>query len=155
MSGQHVFQLLANAVLAALFERSRSDQGQFVEVPMIDALTSFTLVEHGSAAIAEPPQGPAGYRRIVAPERRPFRTSDGWMAVLPYSARNYDDLFRAGGRSDLLDDPRVRTASERNAHAGALYAEVEPIIADPAHDVRSRPIRRLAQERLPWRGRGR
>lgn len=117
------------AVLAALLHRERTGDGQLVEVPMIDALTSFTLVEHGSAAIAEPPQGPAGYRRIVAPERRPFRTSDGWMAVLPYSARNYDDLFREGGRSDLVDDPRVSTASERNAHAGALYAEVETIIA--------------------------
>ena len=117
------------AVLAALFRRERTGEGQFVEVPMIDALSSFTLVEHGCAAIPDPPLGPAGYQRIVAPERRPFASSDGWVAVLPYSASNYNDLFREGGRDDLVDDPRVLSARTRMDRAGELYAAVVPIIA--------------------------
>jgi crotonobetainyl-CoA:carnitine CoA-transferase CaiB-like acyl-CoA transferase len=117
------------AVLAAMFHRERTGEGQFVEVPMIDALTSFTLVEHGCAAIPEPPLGPAGYPRVLAAERRPYATTEGWVAVLPYSASNYNDLFREGGRLDLIDDPRVLSAAARVANAADLYALIEPIIA--------------------------
>lgn len=144
---------LVYAVLAALFHRERTGEGQFVEVPMIDALTSFTLVEHGSAAIPEPPLGPAGYQRIVTPERRPVATSNGWMAVLPYSVANYNDLFRVGGRDDLIDDPRARSARSRMANAGELYALVTPIIATrttefwvefcSAHDIPAAAVRSL------------
>ena len=117
------------AVLAAMFHRERTGEGQFVEVPMIDALTSFTLVEHGCAAIPEPPLGPAGYPRVLAAERRPYATTDGWVAVLPYSASNYNDLFREGGRLDFIDDPRVLSAAARVANAADLYALIDPIIA--------------------------
>lgn len=117
------------AVIAALFHRERTGEGQFVEVPMIDALTSFTLVEHGCAAIPEPALGPAGYPRITAPDRRPFRTLDGWLSVLPYSAANYDDLFREGGRTDLIGHDMVRSARARNRNAAQLYEAVAPIVA--------------------------
>jgi crotonobetainyl-CoA:carnitine CoA-transferase CaiB-like acyl-CoA transferase len=117
------------AIVAALFRRASTGEGQFIEVPMIDVLSSFTLVEHGAAAIPVPPLGPAGYRRIVAPDRRPYRTLDGWLAVLPYSASNFNDLYREGGRVDLVDDPRVLSAVSRNRHASELYAALGPIIA--------------------------
>lgn len=117
---------VAYAVMAALFHRERTGEGQRVEVPMIDALTSFTLVEHGCAAV--PMMGPAGYPRILAADRRPFRTLDGWVAVLPYSGPNYDDLFREGGRTELVGDERTRTARARNQNAAYLYSAVAPII---------------------------
>jgi len=141
------------AVLAALFHRERTGEGQFVEVPMIDALTSFTLVEHGCAAIPEPPLGSAGYRRVLAAERRPYATTNGWVAVLPYSASNYNDLFREGDRLDLIDDPRVLSASARAVNAGDLYALIDPIIATRSsefwieycsrHDIPAGPVRSL------------
>lgn len=116
------------AVLAALFHRERTGEGQFVEVPMVDAISSFTLVEHGAAAIPEPPLGPAGYPRILIPERRPYATADGWIAVLPYSTKDYNALFVEGGRTELVDDPRILTATARMQHASELYAVVEQIL---------------------------
>lgn len=37
---------LVNAVLAALLAKERSGQGQYVEVPMLETMVAFTLVEH-------------------------------------------------------------------------------------------------------------
>jgi crotonobetainyl-CoA:carnitine CoA-transferase CaiB-like acyl-CoA transferase len=96
---------------------------------MADVMASFVLVEHGAAAIPEPPLAPAGYRRVLVPTRRPQRTLDGWASVLPYTRDNYHDLFREGGRDDLVGDERVRSAQARVANAGELYEVVEEIVA--------------------------
>ena len=121
--------VIAYSVLAALFHRERTGIGQHIEVPMVDVMTAFTLVEHGAAAIPEPPIGPAGYQRILTPERKPQRTLDGWIAVLPYTAKSYNDLFREGGRPDLVDDERTRSGRARIANAGSLYRDVASVIA--------------------------
>lgn len=117
------------SILAALFHRERTGLGQHIEVPMVDVLSSFVLVEHGAGAIARPPTQSAGYRRILTPNRRPQRTLDGWIAVLPYSKDHYDALFQAGGRSDLLGDERYATGSARVANSHFLYGEIHAIIA--------------------------
>jgi len=116
------------AVLAALLHRGRTGEGQRVEVPMIDVMTAFTLVEHAGAATAVPPQGPPGYPRILNPERKPQRTADGWINVLAYTRKNYEDLFREAGRSDLADDNRIISARSRIEHADALYRDVAEIL---------------------------
>jgi crotonobetainyl-CoA:carnitine CoA-transferase CaiB-like acyl-CoA transferase len=120
---------IAYAVMAALVQRGRTGEGARVEVPMVDVMSSFMLVEHGAGAIGFPPQTPAGYERILNPERRPQRSLDGWVSVLPYSRQNYQDLFRAGGRPDLVDDERIRSARARVRNASTLYRDVAEIVA--------------------------
>ena len=119
---------IAYAVLAALFHRERTGEGQRVEVPMVDAMTAFMLVEHAGAATARPPQGEPGYQRILNPERKPQRSKDGWVSVLPYTAENFEDIFRAGGRDDLAGDDRIRSPRSRLQHTDALYREVAAIL---------------------------
>ncbi|HET6916752.1 MAG TPA: CoA transferase [Acidimicrobiales bacterium] len=115
---------IAYAVTAALFRRAVTGEGDSVEVPMVDTVTSFILVEHGSSAIPRPPLGPAGYPRILTPHRRPWRTKDGWIMVLPYTREHYDALFAATGRTDLLGDERYATGRARIANSGFLYDQV-------------------------------
>ena len=117
------------AILAALFHRERTGEGQRVEVPMVDAVRAFMLVEHGAAAIPQPPLGPAGYQRILTPERRPQPTSDGWIHVLPYHQEHYDTLFAVGGRDDMVGDPRTATGRARIENSDWLYSQVRPIMA--------------------------
>jgi crotonobetainyl-CoA:carnitine CoA-transferase CaiB-like acyl-CoA transferase len=116
------------AVLAALFHRERSGEGQHIEVPMTQAMTAFMLVEHGAGGVSQPPTGPAGYQRILTPERRPQRTADGWINVLPYSKQQYDTLFAAGGREDLLGDARYADGRARIANSDFLYQQVRAIL---------------------------
>lgn len=120
---------IAYAVLAALFHRARTGEGQRIEVPMTDAVKAFMLVEHGAGAILRPPLGPAGYERILTPERRPQRTKDGWINVLPYSKESYDALFTAGGRDDLIGDERYQHGRARIENSDFLYQQVRKILA--------------------------
>ena len=117
------------AVLAALLHRERTGAGQHIEVPMTEAVKAFMLVEHGAGAVPEPPLGPAGYQRVLTPERRPQRTADGWINVLPYSKEQYDAIFTAGGREDLLGHPSYADGRSRVAHSDFLYQQVRGIIA--------------------------
>ena len=115
---------MAYAILAALVHRERTGEGQRIEVPMIDVMRAFMLVEHGAGAIPLPPVDRPGYRRILTPERRPHPTADGWINVLPYTKENYEALFRAGGREDLLDDERIASRQARVANSDSLYRDV-------------------------------
>jgi crotonobetainyl-CoA:carnitine CoA-transferase CaiB-like acyl-CoA transferase len=112
------------SVLAALYRRSVTGLGDHIEVPMAETVTAFTLVEHGAAAIPQPPLGPAGYPRILTPHRRPWPTKDGWMMVLPYTKEHYDSIFAAAGRDDLLGDERYSTGRKRIANSSFLYNTV-------------------------------
>jgi len=95
---------------------------------MVDVMKSFMLVEHGANAIPVPAMGPAGYRRTMSPDRRPQRTADGWVHILPYSGENYADLFRHGGRLDLIDDPRLASRKARTDNIDMLYEAVAEVI---------------------------
>jgi crotonobetainyl-CoA:carnitine CoA-transferase CaiB-like acyl-CoA transferase len=112
------------AVLAALYHRAVTGEGEHIEIPMAETMAAFTLVEHGCAAIPEPAIGPPGYERILTPERGPWRTSDGWIMALPYTKEHYDSIFAAAGRSDLVGDERYATGRRRIANSAFLYGEL-------------------------------
>ena len=118
---------LANAVLAALFERTRSDRGQYVEVPMFETMVAFTLAEHLGGRSFEPALGPAGYARLLAGGRKPAPTLDGHVALLPYTAAHWRKFFARAGRSDLSDRHGVDDRQARNAGVKALYADMVSI----------------------------
>jgi crotonobetainyl-CoA:carnitine CoA-transferase CaiB-like acyl-CoA transferase len=101
--------VIAYAILAALFHRERTGEGQFIEVPMTDALRAFLLAEHGGAAIWG--GGPAGYPRILTPLRGPVRTLDGWIAVQPHRDEHWVALVREAGLDDLTGDSRLTNRS--------------------------------------------
>ena len=102
--------VLAYAILAALFHRERTGQGQRVEVPMSDAMRAFVLAEHGGSAISR--SGPPGYPRIMTPLRAAAQTADGgWIALQPHRTEQWDALVRAAGLDDLAGDQRLTNRS--------------------------------------------
>ncbi|MGH7048362.1 MAG: CaiB/BaiF CoA transferase family protein [Stellaceae bacterium] len=112
------------AVMAALLQRERTGEGQEVEVPMLETMTAFVMAEHLGGLTFDPPLGPPGYSRMLTPDRRPYRTLDGHICVLPYTDRHWRDFFRLAGRPELADDPRLADAQTRSRHVGELYALV-------------------------------
>ena len=83
------------ATMMALFHRERTGEGQEVEVSMFETMASFMLVEHANGAMFDPPLGPGVYPRTVAPNRKPYRTSDGYIAALIYNDKHWNAFIDA------------------------------------------------------------
>ena len=114
---------MGQAILAALFHHQRTGEGQFVEVPMFESVTSFNLAEHLFGHVFDPPTGPYGYHRVATMKRRPFPTRDGHMALLPYSHKQWRQFFALAGWSETVaKDPRFAEPVARAKHIGDLYA---------------------------------
>ena len=126
VTGLHV----AVAVLAALVHRARTGQGQCIEVPMFETLVAFNMFEHLYGKTYEPPRGSMGYPRALSPDRRPYRTRDGWIGALPYTDRQWAALFEIANRPDLAADPRFKTLPDRLAHIDEVYAMLSELLAE-------------------------
>jgi len=115
------------ATLAALFHRERTGEGQFVEVPMLETFTMFHLVENLYGRSFVPPTGGMAYTRSVNPNRRPYPTKDGYIAIVPYSDDQWAQFFDLGGRPGVMEEPRFRTYEARTENIGALYALIREV----------------------------
>ena len=130
------------ATTMALYHRERTGEGQEVEVAMFETMASFMLVEHANGAIYDPPLGPAFYPRTVAPNRRPYETSDGYIAALIYNDKHWnafidavkpawaDDLYstleRRAKQIDTVYGLVAQTMKERTTEEWlALFRELE------------------------------
>ncbi|WP_162942393.1 CaiB/BaiF CoA transferase family protein [Desertimonas flava] len=120
---------VANAITTALLHRERTGLGSEIAMSMQEIASAWLLVEHGAAAIPEPPTGPPGYPRLLSPQRRPLRTSDGAVAILTYERHHFEGLARLADRDDLLADPRFLTRLGRLEHIDELYREYQTIAA--------------------------
>lgn len=123
--GLHVAIALVSAVLDA---RSRG-RGQQVEIPMFEGMAHLVLGDHLGGATFEPPLGPTGYARLLAPHRRPYATADGYICLLIYNDKHWRNFFDLIGRPELSRDPRFCTHGARAAHIGEVYAFVAEVIA--------------------------
>ena len=121
---------VANAVLAALLHRERTGEGQEIEVPMFETMVSYVMVEHLWERTVRPDDGALGYVRMLAPNRRPFRTADGYICMLAYTDRHWKAFFDLAGRPELAADPRYATISARTENVTDLYSVAETLLGE-------------------------
>ena len=117
------------SILAALFHRERTGHGQAVEVPMFETMVSFVMAEHIWGEVFEPPLGKAGYTRLMSHHRKPYKTKDGYIAVLPYMNDHWKTFCEKAGRQDLIDDDRFKNLSSRVENIDDTYAETGKILS--------------------------
>lgn len=116
---------LAGAVCAALLRRERTGKGQLVEVPMLETLAAFNAIEMLGGHAFVPPIGPVGYKRMK--ERRPVRTQDGWLTMLPYSGENWCAFFEAVGHPECIEEFSVRDPVRRASNIDRIYRRMSEI----------------------------
>lgn len=116
---------LAVAIASGLVARGRSGKGVQIEVPMFEAITSFLMVEQLSGQSFVPSMPDRGYARLDAAGRKPYRTKDGFAAIMPYTARHWRRFLGLVGRDDLIEAPIVNDAEMRSANIDKLYDLIE------------------------------
>ncbi len=109
------------ATIAALYARSQTGAGQFIEAPMFETFASFNLVENLYGHTFVPPLAKPAYTRSVSDHRKPFPTKDGYIGLLPYNDEQWRVFFKLGGRPDLAEDLRFADFGSRTRNADDLY----------------------------------
>jgi crotonobetainyl-CoA:carnitine CoA-transferase CaiB-like acyl-CoA transferase len=109
------------ATQAALVHRARTGEGQYVEVPMLETFTGFILAEHLNGQTYVPSRGKYGHPTTITPHRRPMRTKDGWIIVLPNSQDSARRFIEMGGIPDPYNSPRY-LAAEGKGRVDTYYA---------------------------------
>jgi crotonobetainyl-CoA:carnitine CoA-transferase CaiB-like acyl-CoA transferase len=110
------------AVLAALFHRERTGEGQQVEVPMFESFTSFLLAEHLGGATFEPPVSHMGYTPALTSDRKPLKTKDGDIVVQSPSRAASAKFLELGGIPNAYESGRFLAAPDSKAKVATYYA---------------------------------
>ena len=126
VADRSVGQQVASAVSAALYHREKTGRGQRIDVPMFEHLLQIVLGDHLGGHAFEPQHGEAGYARILAPDRRPYQTKDGYVCALIYNDKQWKAFFQIIGRPEMLSDAHFATQEARSKnyqHAYTMVAE--------------------------------
>jgi len=137
----------AYAVTAALFYRLRTGRGQAVNVPMFETVTSFALIEHLWGEACVPPVGPMGYPPVATASRRPFKTLDAYLAVMPYTDANWRRFYELIDRPDRVADPAFTTLKGRQDNVELVWGDLKDQIAKR---TRAEWVALLEHEDIPF-----
>ena len=120
----------ALAVASALYQRTHTRQGQFVDVAMLDAALAFIpgpVSEYTVAGIEQRQIGNGSVSRKPTANR--FRARDGYIVLAVLTERQFVSLMRTIGRAEALDDPRFKDWAARTDNVAALREVIESGLA--------------------------
>jgi crotonobetainyl-CoA:carnitine CoA-transferase CaiB-like acyl-CoA transferase len=120
----------AFAVSSALFQRSHTGKGQFVDVSMLEASLAFLSTQVADYTVAGHHQAQFGNqaisRKVTA---NLFQAKDSHLLLAVNGEDQFAKLMTTLGRADVLDDPRFADWFLRKENEAALRAIIEAALA--------------------------
>lgn len=120
----------AYAVSSALFQRTHTGVGQFIDVSMLEASLAFLSTQVADFTVAGHRQEQFGNqaisRKVTA---NLFRARDSWLLLAVNNDKQYEALMTELGRAEVLDDPRFSDWFQRKEHEAALRAIIEEALS--------------------------
>ncbi len=123
-------QFALAGILAALYARHRTGEGQRVEVNLLSSLLAGLVNQSSAYLTTGVSPGPLGNAHPSIAPYETLRTKDHPLAVAAGNDKLFAALCGALGRPDLPADPRFATNAERVAHRVALVAALESVLAE-------------------------
>ena len=122
--------MASSGLIAAYVKRLRTGRGVYMECSMFEGLVSYNLVEHQWGTIFSPPESKPGYARLLSRNRRPHRTLNGFICMLPYTDKHWKTFWKLSGMPKMAEDPRFSTMALRVRNIDDLYREASKVIAN-------------------------
>ena len=126
----------AFAISSALFQRTHTGKGQFLDVSMLEASLAFLTTQVADYTVAGHHQHQAGNqaisRKVTA---NLFRAKESFLLLAVNDEKQYRNLMTALGRTDVLDDPSFSDWFRRKENEAALRSIIETALA--ADDAKS------------------
>ena len=118
---------LALSVVSGVVRQQRTGRGACIEVPMLESMASFLLLEHLAGHSLVPAEGELGYDRLMTANRKPHRTKDGYVVILPYSTKHWVRFFEICGLPDWASAEKVVNPVQRSLHIDELYGKISEL----------------------------
>lgn len=115
----------ALAILAALYHRAQTGEGQYIDTSMLGGQVALLTYQAGIYfATGEVPRRTGNAHPIVAPYQT-FRTADGHVNIAAGNDAMFTRLCRALGLEELTEDSRFATNAGRITHLTELVERIE------------------------------
>lgn len=123
----------ALATVSALMQRTRTGEGAFVDVSMLEtafSLMSSTITDYTLTGAAPKPRGNAANSR--SPSSGVFDCADGQISLGVNEETQFHALAHALGQSQWLTDPRFADAQARDCNGAALGKMISDVLSTRA-----------------------
>ena len=110
------------ATLAALRHKERTGEGQVVVVPMLETFAGYLMAEHIYGETYIPPLGKFGHTTTLTPHRRPYKTKDGYLVVLPANQAQSAKFMELGGIPGAYESERFTSTPRGPERVAEYYA---------------------------------
>jgi crotonobetainyl-CoA:carnitine CoA-transferase CaiB-like acyl-CoA transferase len=134
----------ALCIVSALHAARNRGVGQYVRVPMLEALIAFTFNDTGFPHVLQPPEE---FKNQMPKSTtvEPFKTRDGYISVGPFTDAQYRGICIALGHPEWWDESldrmeRVRGILRKSAQAYQEKDSAELLASLTAQDVPCAPV---------------
>ena len=117
--------LASTALLSAYIKFLKTGEGSCVEISMFEGMASYTLLEHQYGQIFLPSRETIGYPRLLSQSRKPYKTLDGYICILPYTDKQWFKFFEIINKKELKNDRRFSNIKARSKVINTLYKLIE------------------------------
>jgi crotonobetainyl-CoA:carnitine CoA-transferase CaiB-like acyl-CoA transferase len=120
----------AYAVMVALRVVEHGGNGQVIDLPLLEPMISVLGPDAAMYRVSGEMPKRTGSRSLTTSPRHVYRTKEGrFIAISASMQAMAERLFRAVGRSDMVNDPRFLTNTDRVNHAEECEAPIAEFIA--------------------------
>ncbi len=120
----------AFAILAALYHRERTGEGQRIDVALLDSILPLMGWVAANLLIGGQPPVPMGNDNFTAAPSGSFRTRDGHVNIAANKQEQWEALTEVCGLEPLKSDPRFAERDERKKNRRELTELLEEKLAE-------------------------